>query len=369
MLWRLVRLIVKEFFVVLRDPKSRVFLVVPPLLQLFVFSFAATHDVRNVHLGVYDRDRGKPARELVARFHAAPGTFSRVTSFDRLDDARKALDEQDVLAVLRIGPDFSRRVEAGQPAMVQVLLDGRQANAALVVQGYANRIVQDYLAERQALSGGGEPEAIAVRMWFNPNLSPIWSAASALLAILLNLVALMITALSVARERELGTFEQLLVSPLRPMEILLGKAVPAILLAFVEGMFMVAILRFVFRLPFTGSLPALFLAVLLFLVATVGVGLFISSLTSTQQQGFLGAFVYMVPSVLLSGFATPVANIPDWLRWLAYVNPLQYMVTISRAMFLEGPDASTVIGMIWPLIPIGLATLTAATWLFRRKME
>ncbi|MFA6810268.1 MAG: ABC transporter permease, partial [Desulfoplanes sp.] len=185
----------------------------------------------------------------------------------------------------------------------------------------------------------------------------------------INLVALLVTALSVARERELGTYEQLLVSPLRPTEILLGKAVPAIILGFIEGVLMVALLLLIFRIPFTGSLLLLLLAMFLFLVAIVGVGLFISSLSKTQQQGFLGAFTYMVPAVLLSGFATPVANIPLWLRWLAYLNPLHYMISLTRAIFLENPDAAGVMHMIWPLLPIGLITLTGATWMFRKRME
>lgn len=364
---RIRRLITKEFLAVWRDPRSRVVLVLPPLIQLTVFSFAATHDVRNVSLGVFDEDRQLPARELVARFAAVPATFSRLVYLDSPDEVQAAIDAQEVLAVVHLGADFSDDIEAGRPATVQVVLDGRAANAAMVVQGYINRIVRQYAAEQTASSSS--PGAIVSRMWFNPNLNPVWSAASGLPAILIGLVGLLVTALSVARERELGTFEQLLVSPLRPMEILIGKAVPAIILAYIEGLVMITLLVFVFGLPFEGSLPSLFVAMLLFLVATVGVGLFISSLAKTQQQGFLGAFTYTVPAVLLSGFATPVSNIPDWLRWLAYLNPVQYMMSISRGMLLEGPDLALVLQMTWPLIPIGIVTLSAATWLFRARME
>lgn len=377
MLNRVVRLIIKEFLAVWRDPHSRIVLVLPPLIQLLVFSFAATHEVRNVALGIYNEDHGRAARELVARFHAIPGTFSRVEHLNSLNTVQSAIDAQDVLAVVHIGPTFSRDLEAGHSTPVQVLLDGRKANAALVVQGYINRIVQDFAAERSADKGRFRTtrrrivsSAIVPRMWFNPNLSPIWSSVPALLGILINLVALLITALSVARERELGTFEQLLVSPLRPAEILIGKAVPAVMLGFGEGALMIAMLILVFRLPFTWSgVVLLFVAMLLFLVAIVGVGLFISSLAKTQQQGFLGAFTYLVPAVLLSGFATPVENISQWLRWVAYLNPLRYMISISRSIFLEGPDTTVVMNMMWPLAPIGLVTLTAAAWLFRKRME
>ncbi|WP_457571476.1 ABC transporter permease [Desulfovulcanus sp.] len=376
MLNRVIRLIIKEFLAVWRDPHSRIVLVLPPLIQLLVFSFAATHEVKNVTLGIYAEDHGRAARELVARFHAIPITFSRVEQFNSLKAVQRAIDAQDVLAVVHIGPTFSKYLEAGKPTPVQILLDGRKANAALVVQGYINRIVQDFAAEWSMDKGRFRTtrqwimsSTIVPRMWFNPNLSPIWSSVPALMGILINLVALLVTALSVARERELGTFEQLLVSPLRPAEILLGKAVPAVILGFSEGVLMITMLVFVFRLPFTGSLVILFAAMLLFLVAIVGVGLFISSLAKTQQQGFLGAFTYMVPAVLLSGFATPIENIPEWLRWVAYLNPLQYMISISRAIFLEGPNVTVVMNMMWPLAPIGLVTLTAAAWLFRKRME
>ena len=376
MLNRIIRLIIKEFLALLKDPQSRVILVVPPLIQLLVFSFAATHEVKNVSLGIYSEDHGLAARQLVSRFYAIPRTFSHINQLHDLTSVQEAIDSQDVLAVVHIGPTFSQEMEAGRSAPIQVILDGRKANAALVVQGYIGRIVETFAVQWSAdnghpntRQGSTESSVLVPRMWFNPNLNPIWSAVPALVGILINLVALLVTALSVARERELGTYEQLLVSPLRPTEILLGKAVPAIILGFVEGLLMVSLLLLVFRLPFTGSMGLLLLAIFLFLVAIVGVGLFISSVSKTQQQGFLGAFTYMVPAVLLSGFATPVENIPDWLRWLAYLNPLHYMISISRAIFLENPGAAEVMHMIWPLLPIGIITLTGATWMFQKRIE
>ena len=375
MLNRIIRLIIKEFLALFKDPQSRVILVVPPLIQLLVFSFAATHEVKNVSLGIYSEDHGQAARQLISRFYAIPQTFSHINQLHDLKSVQNAVDAQNVLAVVHIGPTFSKEIEAGRSAPIQIILDGRKANAALVVQGYIGRIVETFATQWWAENGHPtqssaiSPSVLVPRMWFNPNLNPIWSAVPALVGILINLVALLVTALSVARERELGTYEQLLVSPLRPAEILLGKAVPAIILGFVEGVLMVSLLLLVFQLPFTGSRGLLFLAMFLFLVAIVGVGLFISSVSKTQQQGFLGAFTDMVPAVLLSGFATPVANIPDWLRWLAYLNPLQYMISISRAIFLENPGATEVMQMIWPLLPIGILTLTGATWMFQKRME
>ncbi|HOM98859.1 MAG TPA: ABC transporter permease [Acidobacteriota bacterium] len=376
MLYRIARLTKKELLAVLKDRRSRFLLIGPPLLQLLIFSFAATLEVRNVTLGVYMEDHGRAARDLLARFQGAQRTFRTIRYYRDLKTVRQAIDNQEILAAIHIGPDFSKHIELGVPERVQVILDGRNANAASVVQGYINRIVEDYVKE--TLSRLHEPgiakatslDSIVTRKWFNPNADPQWSTVSALVGVLCNLVVLLITALSIARERELGTFEQLLVSPLRPAEILIGKSVPAILLGFIEGIFMTCMAVVIFDLPLTLKGFVLLLGTIFaFVFSVVGVGLFVSSIAKTQQQGFLGAFTYQVPATLLCGFATPVENVPDWLRWLAYVNPLQYMVTLSRTIFLENPSTRVVLSMAWPLVPIGLVTLAAATALFRRRMQ
>ncbi|MCS7305118.1 MAG: ABC transporter permease [Thermoguttaceae bacterium] len=389
---RIGRLIVKEFLVVLRDPRTRIILIVPPMVQLLVFTFAATHEVRNVVLGVYNEDHGLASRELLDRLHAIPETFSRIEYFEDLRSAEEALAAQRVLAVLHIGQTFSKELFSGSGAPVQLLLDGRRSNSAMILQGYLARIVEDFAsqaapggrhsagatreADNQGIGTVSVParvnQAVAPlrpisRMWFNPNLNPIWSTLPGLVAVLSNLVALLITALSVAREKELGTFEQLLVSPLRAGEILIGKAVPAVVLGTLEGSLMITMAVLVFRLPLSWhGLQVLLVAMPLFLIAVVGIGLFVSSLAKTQQQGLLGAFTYQVPATLLSGFATPVENIADGLRWIAYVNPLQYMVSLSRMAFLEDPGWDAVLGLVWPMAPIGLVSLTAAAMLFRK---
>ena len=389
---RIGRLIVKEFLVVLRDPRTRLILVVPPMVQLLIFSFAATHEVRNVVLGVYNEDQGLASRELLDRLHAIPETFSRIEYFADLRSAEEALSAQRVLAVLHIGQTFSKELLSGGAGPVQVLTDGRQSNSAMILQGYLARILEDFAGQaaggarvaappsdeaENLLAGADSAPAAAKslgqtlhpisRMWFNPNLNPIWSTLPGLVAVLSNLVALLITALSVAREKELGTFEQLLVSPLRAGEILVGKAVPAVVLGSLEGTLMITMAVLVFRLPLSWhGLQVLLAAMPLFLIAVVGIGLFVSSLARTQQQGLLGAFTYQVPATLLSGFATPVENIALGLRWIAYVNPLQYMVSLARMAFLEDPGWDVVLGLIWPMVPIGLVSLTAAALLFRQ---
>lgn len=362
-------LVVKELLAALRDPRGRYILIVPPILQMLVFSVAATQEVKNVRMAVLNEDYGTAARDLIARFEGSTN-FAKVSYLRGEADIAPAIDSRSVLMVLHLGPDFSRRLEGGMPAEVQLILDGRRSNAAQIVAGYAQAIFDRFERELAATRRTPPPPSVVTaRIWFNPNLETTWNTVPALVAILTTLMGLVVTALSVARERELGTFEQLLVSPLDPHEIVIGKTVPALIIGLTEGTFMLLVGIFVFRVPFQGSFVLLYLAMTVFLAAVIGVGLFISSLATTQQQGILGAFVFMVPAILLSGFATPIENMPEWLQTLTLANPLRYYVAIIKGVFLKGMPAAIVVQLLWPLAVIALATLSAATWLFRHRVE
>lgn len=367
MLGRLASLIVKELLAVLRDPRARTVLIIPPMVQVLVFSFAATQEVKNERLAVLNRDAGKWGHEVVQRF-AAASTFTEVFAVEGDQQVPDILDRQRAIAVLSIPQDFSRRVERGDPADLQLLLDGRKTNSAQIVAGYAARIVADLDRELAGDRPGGQAVLID-RAWFNPNLIFLWYTVPSLVAILSTLIALLVTSLSVAREREVGTFEQLLVSPLRPAEILVGKAGAALLTAVVEATFILLIAMFVFRIPYEGSIALLYGSLTVFLLAIVGIGLFISSLSVTQQQGILGAFTFMAPAVLLSGFATPIENMPAWLQTVTLANPLRWFLVIVRGLFLKGMPAAEVAANTWPMMLIALTTLTAAGILFRTRME
>ena len=272
--------------------------------------------------------------------------------------------------VVHVGPDFSRRLEAGMPAEVQLILDGRRSNAAQIVAGYASAIMEGFDRELAATHRSPPPPSVvAARVWFNPNLETTWNTVPALVAVLTTLMGLVVTALSVARERELGTFEQLLVSPLDPHEIVIGKTVPSLIIGLAEGTLMILVGVFVFRVPFQGSVVLLYVAMTIYLASVIGVGLFISSLAMTQQQGILGAFVFMVPAILLSGFATPIENMPQWLQTFTLANPLRYYMIIMKGLFLKGMPAAMVLQLLWPLGVIAIVTLSGATWLFRRRVE
>lgn len=367
MLTRLRALMIKELLNILRDPKSRTVLIVPPIIQIFVFSFAMTMEAKNIPLGVLNLDAGRDGIELVERFQNAE-TFSRIMWLKGQAEIQPVLDEQRALAVLVVPVDFSRRMESGKTATVQLLLDGRKTNTASIVQGYAQRILDGFLVDRDP-DAGRRPAALLTRHWFNPNLEFMWYTVPSLICILSTIISLILTALSVAREREMGTFEQLLVSPLQPIEILVGKALPALFLALCSASLLLAIAIFVFRIPFQGSLALLYGAMVIFLMAIIGIGLFISSLSMTQQQAILGAFVFMPPAVILSGFATPIENMPGWLQNVTVINPLRWFLIIVRGIFLKDMPPADVLANTLPMVAIAVVTLTAATWLFKRRME
>jgi ABC-2 type transport system permease protein len=366
---RIYILIIKELLACWRDPKSRTLLFMPPLIQMMIFSFAATQEVKNVRIAILNRDWGTSSRDLIARFEGS-STFTSIRHVQDDQELADAIDSRSVLMAVHIQPDFSRKIVAREPATVQLILDGRRSNAAQLVAGYAADIVDRYAGELpQAHRAPPAASVVVPRYWFNPNEESTWNTVPSLVAILTTSMGLLITGLAVARERELGTFEQLLVSPLSPSEIIIGKTVPALLIGVGEATGMVLVGVFLFRVPLLGSVTLLYASMVVYLLAVIGVGLFISTLAKTQQQAILGVFAFMVPAILLSGFASPVENMPDWLQVVALANPIRYFIVIVKGVFLKNMPASIIIANIWPMAVIGTVTLSSSAWLFRRRME
>jgi ABC-2 type transport system permease protein len=358
--------IVKELLSVLRDPRSRFVLIGPPLLQLFIFSFAATLEVDNVRLAVLDRDSGRWSHELVAQV-AAAGFVREVVSVQGAAELHDLVDRRRVLAGLDIPEHFSRDVAAGRPATAQLIVDGRRASAGQVTVGYLQVIASRVAAQR---SGSASlEELVAVRHWFNPNLTYRWFIVPSLAGILATFITLLVTALSIARERELGTFDQLLVSPCTPGEIIVAKMVPALLIGTVLAGVMVTAGILAFRVPFTGSLPLLLLSLVVFILSIVGIGLMISSVCATQQQAILGTFAVGVPTVLMSGFATPVENMPVVLQWAAEAIPLKHFLIIVQGSFMKGLPPAEVLANAWPMALIAVVTLGVATVFVRSRLQ
>jgi ABC-2 type transport system permease protein len=368
-LQRIVALAVKELLAVLKDKRSRIVLIVPPLLQLVVFGYAATFDLNDIPLAVYNEDRSAPSRELVARIVGSPH-FHLTALVDRDEQITPLIDNKTVLAVLHLGPRFSADLLSGRGTHAQVIIDGRNSNTALLLQGYLREIVRDFNLAWSERNGLPPPAtSLQVRSWFNSNLVSRWFIVPGIVGLLTLVVTTIVTALSVAREREAGTFDQLLVTPLRPIEILIGKSFPGVLIGVVQGSFILLMAVYWFDVPLRGSLGALYVGMFLFLLSAVGIGLMISSLAVTQQQGMLGAFLFLVPAVILSGFATPIANMPEAVQMLTYVNPLRYFLIILRGVFLEGDSYAILFRYYWPMAVIAVATLTLAGWLFRHRLN
>jgi ABC-2 type transport system permease protein len=368
-MWRrILALILKEFRAIWKDPKSRYVVIVPPLLQVLLFAQAATFEVTQVALGVWNEDRARTATELLSRFEGSQA-FRLADSFDNPADVAEAISAQRVKAVLHIGQTFSADVQAGRPATVQLLLDGRRSNTALIVQNYAAEIVARFDLERVRAAGLGTQVRIETRAWFNPNYDSQWFILPGLAVLLTVVATLLITALSVARERELGTFEQLLVTPLRPLEIAVGKTVPSLVIGFVEANAIAVLAVWAYGVPFLGSILLFHLGIAVFVLSTIGVGLVISSIAKTQQQAILGVFMFNVPAIILSGFATPIANMPEWCQAVTLVNPIRYMLVLTRGVFLQDLPWSLAVHQLWPMAAIGIATMSYATWLFARKLQ
>lgn len=365
---RVLTLVLKEFLALLKDKKSRMVIIVPPMLQLMVFGYAATFDLNHVPFAVYNEDRGAAARDLIAHFSGSH-SFQLVSRITHEAQVRPLIDNKDVLLVLHIGPDFSRKLAQGRTADVQLLIDGRNSNTALLASNYARDIVNAFNTEWSARQGLSAPPAhLEMRAWFNPNMESRWFIVPGIVGLLTLVVTMLVTALSVAREREQGTFDQLLVTPLRPVEILIGKALPGLIIGLFEASLIITLAVLWFHVPLIGHLATLYTGVLLFLLSGVGVGLMISSLSVTLQQALLGAFLFMVPAVILSGFSTPIANMPPLVQDFTLLNPLRYFMVVLRSVFLEGAPFGLLVPQFWPMAVIGVVTLAAAAWLFRRRM-
>ena len=357
--------ILKELLCVLRDPRSRIALVVPPLIQLLIFSFANTLEVKHADLAVFNRDSGRAAYELVARVGAA-SFCDRLVTVHSQGEIDALIERRQVIAAITIPETFSRDLAAGRPARAQVLLDGRRGNAAQVLFGYLSQIAGALGAE---LTGNpGAAAAVAVRHWYNPNLIYTWFVVPSIGGILVMFSTLMTTGLSIARERELGTFDQLLVSPCTPLEIIVAKMAPALLICSVLGSVMVAAGVFAFGIAFTGSFALVLVSLVVFVLSMVGIGLMLSAICATQQQAFLGIFIFIMPCFMLSGFMTPVENMPQWLQTIIVINPLKHFLVIVKGIFLKDMPFSDVMDNIYPMICISAATLPFATWMFRKRL-
>ena len=300
---RIVTLIRKEVLAVFRDPRNRAALILPPILQLFLSRSPAPWK-SNMSSLLSGRDYGQVANKLIQRLSASPN-FDKIEFAHSRAELQQMIDDQRVLLAMNFLPDFTRKFQEEKATPLQLIADGRKSNASQIAQGYVVQVVNQFVTEQQPM-GNGASLQIVQRNWFNPNLDYIWFTLPSLAVMITLQICLNVTAMSVAREREMGTFDQLLVSPMQPLEIMAGKSIPALILGLIEATIFILITVFVFRIPFHGSVPFLYLSLAVFITAMIGIGLSISSIAVTQQQALLGIMTILLPAVLLSGYAAPI---------------------------------------------------------------
>jgi ABC-2 type transport system permease protein len=372
---RIRHMLIKEFIQLFRDPRMKAIVFMVPAIQVIIFGYAATTDVRHIRTAVYDLDNSVASRELAARF-VRSGYFDVVEHVADERRARELLDRSEVQAVLRLNSGFGGDLDAGRTAQLQVLVDGTDSNTAAIVLNYSTKIAlqfsQNVLATRlDRLQGAvrrpGEMK-LETRAWFNANLESRNFYVPGVIANIILIITLLLTSMAVVREKEIGTMEQILVTPIKPFEFILGKTLPFALVGFADVALVTTVGVLWFGVPIRGSIPLLFFATALYLMSTLGVGLLISTISRTQQQAMMTTFFYIFPAILLSGFMFPIANMPEAIQWLTYVNPLRYFLVILRGIFLKGLGPATLWPQMAALAALGVATLWLASRRFHKTL-
>ena len=369
---RLLCMIKKEFIQIFRNSKMRAIVLIMPLVQSMVFGYAVTTDVKQVATAVYDQARTPESRDLVDRFiHSGYFSVRQTIHSDREMD--ELIDRGVVAAIIRIPPDFSGKLASGTTVAVQIVVDGTDSNTAGVVLNYAGNIIRNDAIEilrKRTDRPGWEATGVHLqtRAWFNENLTSRNFYVPGVIASIVMLVTLLLTSMSVVREKEMGTMEQIIVTPITSAEFIIGKTMPSIILGFVNMIFVTLISVFWFDIPVRGSIVTLLVANGFFLMTTIGAGLFISTLSDTQQQAMMSAFFFYLPAVLLSGFMFPIANMPDVVQAFTYLNPLRYFLIVIRGIFLKGVGVAILWPQIRALFVLGSLILTLAVKRFHKNL-
>jgi len=373
----------KEFIQALRDPRMRVLLFIPPVVQLVVFGFAVNLDVDHARIAWMDMDRTPLSRDLRQRFEGS-GRFDVVALPQSEEEVHQVLDRGTAQAVVRVLPDFERDVRRGRQTEVQVLVDGTNSNTASLISSYAAEIIAEFSSEvlgqqqnvqvltrsaHSAVNMSFPNVAARTRVWFNPDLYSRNYFVPGVIANIIMLVTLMLTALAIVREKEIGTMEQLMVTPIRPLELMLGKTLPFAVVGMVDVVLITGVALVVFHIPLHGSALLLLFCSALFLLTSLGAGLFLSTISQTQQQAMMANFFFSTPAFMLSGFAFPIRNMPVAVQYLTYLNPLRYFMEVVRGIFLKGVG----VNVLWPqmlaMAVYGVTVLGLSAARFHKKLD
>mgnify|MGYP003396884035 FL=1 len=361
-LWVLTR---KEFLAILADPANRVTLIAPVFIQAVLFGYAASYDVNHVDYAVLDQSRSQSSQQVLAHLDGS-GIFKRTADLQNNQQIQQVINDRTALAVITIPADFEDKLNRQESSPIQVILDGRNSSTASMAGSYISNVVGQVNQERL---GTNSAITVQARTWYNPNVESRWGIMPSLIATLSMMQTLLLSALSVAREREQGTFDQLLVTPYTPTQIMIGKAIPPIIIGVIQSSIILAIILFWFQIPMNGSLALLYFGLFAFNIAVVGVGLSISAIALNMQQAMLYTFFLIMPLTLLSGLLTPVQNMPEVLNWLTYANPLRFGIDLVQRVYLEGASFAQVKWDFVPMLVLAIITLPLAAWLFRNRLS
>ena len=366
---RIKQMVVKEFIQVFRDKRMKAIIFVIPVIQTMVFGYAVTTDVNNIPTAVYDLDRSYESRELVRRL-VASGYFKIMNYVSSPAETQDLLDRGKVTMALQINRGFSEDLKQRTPTSLQILVDGTDSNTATVAMDYASRVILKYAKDAAGKTARlpGVTIDLRARAWYNPELRSKNFNVPGVIATVIMLTSLLLTSMAVVREREIGTMEQLMVTPLTPLELILGKTIPFALIAFFDMALITTIGVLKFDIPIRGPILLLPSSTAIYLLSVLGIGLFISTIARTQQQAMMATFLFFMPAMLLSGFVFPIENMPVAFQYLTYVNPLRYFLVIIRGLFLKGNG----FGILWPqmlsLFVLGIIVLTLSLLRFRKRL-
>lgn len=364
-LWALTK---KEFFV-LTDPRMRISLFIIPFVMLFIFSYAVTLEVKNISIAVFNQDNGKHGHEIVQRVLGSP-YFKNVLIKSNADQIQEAIEQEDALIAVNIPQDFSRKIMKGESGVAEVIVDGRRSNSSIIAGGYFDNIVEKYNYELiENNSKAPPPPQLITRNWYNQNLDYLLFTIASLVGLVGMIGAQALTSASITREKEYGTLDLLRVSPILPYQVLIGKALPALVIGIVQSITMMSLSIIVFGVEIQGSIILLYVSLTIFLLATIGIGLMLSSLASTMQRAGLYSFIFISPTNILSGFASPIENMPIWLQYFVEIIPLKHFILVSRGIVLKAMPFEEVMRHTYPNIIISIITLSLAAYFYKKKTE
>jgi ABC-2 type transport system permease protein len=366
---RIKQLVIKEFIQVFRDKRMKAIVFVTPIMQLMLFGYAVTTDVNNITTAFYDLDRSFESREVARRLESS-GYFNISHFPESPAEVQELVDRGKVLCAIQVNKGFSSDLRRKVPTEIQIIVDGTDSNTATVAMDYASRIIMGYAKEFAPAPAVRQAKIrVETRAWYNPDLRSRNYNVPGVIAIVIMLVCLLLTSMAVVREREIGTMEQLMVTPLRPVEMILGKTIPFAIIGFFDVFVVTLIAVFWFDIPIKGSLHIMPVATAIYLLSVLGIGVFISTIARTQQQALMATFLFYVPAVLLSGFMFPIENMPSIIQYGTYINPLRYFLVIIRGVFLKGSGFE----ILWPqmlsLLVLGLAVMTLGSMRFSKRLQ